>query len=397
MQKLLQEAQEMQNDLIAWRRYLHQNPELDMNLPVTSAFVKDKLESMGYDASYVLGSGITAIAGGIKPGKCIMLRADMDALPLQEQADVEFKSLNGNMHACGHDLHTTMLLGAAKILKANEDEIEGSVKLVFQPAEESMTGAREMLEAGILENPKVDAAVMIHVIPGTRLSSGTIIVPGGGPFSAASDWFDIVIEGKGGHGAMPESTVDPLNVMSHIHIALQTIISREISATETVVLTVGQMQGGERANIIPNTALMKGSIRTYNPVVRQFIFKRICDIADQTAQTFRASADTSIIDGCPSVVIDTNISEDVQQSLIEVFGEDLVADSSVLGKMSASEDFGYISEQVPSLTMLLSAGSADEGYSNPLHHPGARFNEDVLAIGAAAYAISAIRWLNKNK
>jgi len=397
MQALVQEAQDMRNDLSSWRRYLHQNPELDMNLPVTSAFVKDKLESMGYDTSYVIDSGITAIAGGRKPGKCIMLRADMDALPLQEQSDVEFKSFNGNMHACGHDLHTTMLLGAAKLLKAHEDEIEGSVKFMFQPAEELMTGAQAMLEAGILKNPKVDAAVMIHVLPGTPLSSGTILVPDGGLFSAASDWFDIVINGKGGHGAMPESTVDPLNVMSHIHIALQAIISRELSAAETAVITVGELHGGEKANVIPNTAVMKGSIRTYNHQVRQFIFQRIGDIAYQTAKAFRASADINFVEGCPSVRIDAKVSEDVKQSLVEVFGQDRVVGSSVLGKMSASEDFGYISEKVPALTMLLSAGSTDEGYANSLHSPKAVFNEDVLPIGAAAYAIAALDWLSKNK
>jgi hippurate hydrolase len=396
MDDLLQEARGMRGDLIEWRRYLHQNPELEMQLPVTSAFVREKLESMGYEVRCVLGSGITALAGGKRPGKCMMLRADMDALPLLEQTDVGFKSVNGNMHACGHDLHTTMLLGAARLLKAHEDEIEGRVKLVFQPAEETMTGARAMLEAGILEAPKVDAAAMIHVIPGTPLPSGTIIVPNGGPFSAASDWFEIAVRGKGGHGAMPEGAVDPLNVMSHIHLALQAIISREISATETAVLTVGQMQGGEKPNVIPDTALMKGTIRTFKPELRQFIITRMTDIANQTAMAFRASADPRVVVGCPSVIIDAKVAKDVRQSLTDTFGKDMVPDPSVMGRMSASEDFGYFSEKVPSLTMLLSAGSTDEGYSNPLHHPKAKFNEEVLPLGAAAYAISAIGWLGKN-
>jgi amidohydrolase len=397
MPQLLQEALCLKEDLVAWRRHLHQNPELGKDLPLTSAFVEEKLEKMGYEVGRVCESGITAMAGKNGNGKCVLLRADMDALPLREQGDGCFIATNGNMHACGHDLHTAMLLGAARLLKAHEDEIEGRVKLVFQPAEEPMTGAKDMLEAGILENPKVDAAVMIHVIPGTALPSGTFIVPEGGPFSAASDWFEITIKGKGGHGAMPEATVDPLNVASHIHLSLQEILSREIPASEVAVVTVGQMQGGEKANVIPDRAVMRGTIRTFNPDLRKFIFGRVSDIANGTARAFRASADIDITIGCPSVIIAPGLSRDLRACLTEVFGPDKVPSPATLSKMSASEDFGYIAEKVPSMTLLLSAGSVAEGYASPLHDSRAKFNEDVLPSGAAAYAVSAMEWLAKNK
>lgn len=398
MNTLINEAQSFQNDLVVWRRYLHQNPELGMDLPVTSAFVEQKLMEMGCRTVRVAGDGLTALIGGKKPGKCILLRADMDALPVWEEADVPFKSVNGRMHACGHDLHTTMLLGAAKLLKAHEDEISGTVKLMFQPGEEGAGGAKAMLEDGILENPRVDAAVMFHVATGGRLPSGKIIVPGAGAFTSASDGFKITIKGKGGHGAMPEIAVDPLNVMSHIHLALQAIQSREVAGKETAIVTVGIMQGGQAPNVIPDTAVMAGSIRTYSPEVRAFILKRVPEIAKNTAAAFRAEIDPDIITwGAPSVVIDGAVAGDIRSSLADIFGDAVPALSELDNmRVSGSEDFSYITEQVPGVMMILSAGAAEEGYSYPVHHPKAYFNEEVLSRGAAAYAAAAMGWLDKN-
>lgn len=399
MKTFIQEAQSFQNDLVAWRRHLHRNPEVGMNLPRTSVFVKQKLEEMGYLPTLIAGHGLIALAGGKKPGKCILIRADMDALPIMEDADLHFKSVNGCMHACGHDFHTAMLLGAAKLLKAHEEEIEGTVKLMFQPAEETLEGAKAMVEAGILENPKVDAAAMFHVSTGTPIPTGQIIIPDSGPFSTASDWFEIHIKGKGGHGAMPETAIDPLNVMSHIHLALQAIQSREVSAKDVAIVTVGMMQGGEVSNVIPDTAVMKGTIRTYSPEVRDFVLKRVPEIAKNIAATFRAEVGPNIITlGCPSVVIDGQVAGDIRSSLAEVFGDTVLNASELQNlKLSGSEDFSYVSGHVPAVMMMLSAGNADEGYVYPMHHPKARFNEEALAKGAAAYAVLAMGWLNKNR
>lgn len=398
MNSIVQEAQQIQNDLVAWRRHLHQNPELSMELPKTAAFVKSKLEEMGYEPHYVAGTGVTALAGGKKPGKCFLIRGDMDALPITEESGVEFRSTNGCMHACGHDFHTTMLLGAAKLLKEHEDEINGTIKFMFQPAEETLKGAKAMIEDGILENPKVDAAAMMHVGAGlSKAPSGVIFVPDGGAFSSASDWFEILIKGKGGHGAMPENTIDPLNVAAHLHIALQAIHSREIAAADNAVVTIGVMSGGTTNNVIADTAVLKGTIRTFDENVRQFIFRRIKEISHGVAQTFRAEAEVQIVEGCPSVVCNGAVASDVRDSLRAVFGP-AVPDPKMLGmqKMNGSEDFSFVTQKVPSVMMMLMAGSLEEGYAYPMHHPKAIFNEAVLWQGAAAYAIAAMGWLERN-
>lgn len=362
MKTFIQEAQSFQSDLVAWRRHLHQNPEVRMHLPDTSAFVKQKLEEMGYRPTLIAGHGLTALVGGKKPGKCILIRADMDALPVAEETDVPFKSVNGCMHAYGHDFHTTMLLGAAKLLKSHEDVIEGTAKLMFQPAEEPFVGAKAMIAAGILENPKVDAAAMFHVAAGIPFPAGLLIVPGAGAFSSASDWFEIHIKGKGGHGAMPETTSDPLNVMSHIHLALQAIQSREVAAKDVAIVTAGMMRGGgEASNVIPDTATMKGTIRTYDPETREFVLRRVPEIAGSIAAAFRAEVEPDIITkGCSLVVIDGTVADDIRSSLAEVFG-DAVPNPSILGNMKqgASEDFSHVTERVPGVMMMLSAGSSE--------------------------------------
>lgn len=210
----------------------------------------------------------------------------MDALPIQETSDLPFKSLTGNMHACGHDIHTSILLGAAKLLKDHEDEINGQVKLMFQPAEETLRGAKTMIDAGLLENPKVDAALMIHVASGMPLPSGAIMVVGENMRSAAADWFKITVQGKGGHGAMPNLGVDPLNISTHIFLALQNINSREVPPGEPTIVTVGSFHGGSVANVIPDTATLEGTIRTLDAENRSLVKERVRSIAEKTAEVF---------------------------------------------------------------------------------------------------------------
>lgn len=222
---MLQKAMALKDILIAHRRTLHQNAEIRFELPFTRAYVLAQLRQMGYAAEEV-GGGIVALAGNGRSGKTFLLRADMDALPILEESDVPFRSTTGNMHACGHDFHTAMLLGAAQLIKQLEPVLSGNVKFMFQPAEENMSGAKRMIEEGVLDNPRVDAAMMIHVMPGFPMDAGTAVFTGKGASYAACDWFDIQVKGKGGHGAMPDSAVDPLSVIAHIHIALQEIIAR---------------------------------------------------------------------------------------------------------------------------------------------------------------------------
>jgi amidohydrolase len=399
MQNLIQEAQELQETLIKDRRYIHENAEVHNELPITSAYVMTRLREMGYEPKEICKSGIVAIAGK-KPGKTILLRADMDALPIVEENELEFKSRSKFMHACGHDLHTAMLLGAAKLLKNHEDEIDGQVKLMFQPAEETLCGASAMIESGVLENPKVDVALMIHVFAGMPLPTGSIIIPKGGIFSASSDSFKVTVQGKGGHGAMPNTTVDPLNILAHINLAFQEINAREIAPGANVVLTIGQMHGGNSANVIPDTAFLEGSIRTFHKETREFVKARLEQIGNGVASTFRGSATVQFEKCCPSVIVDKSLRDQIFDYAVVLFGEDKLVDvNKAMGvsTIPGSEDFSFISEKVPSIMLCVAAGSPEEGHVFPQHHPRITFNEDALSTGTALYANSAIEWLKNNK
>lgn len=401
MELLLDEARTLQDTLVAHRRTLHENPETSLNLPRTTAYVIGKLIEMGYDPKEICQSGVVAIAGGKKPGKTFMLRADMDALPIAEETDLLFKSENGNMHACGHDMHTAMLLGAAKLLKEHEDEIDGFVKLMFQPAEETLLGAKCMIEAGVLENPHVNAAMMLHVFTGVPAPAGLVIVPLAGVASAASDWFKISVQGKGGHGAMPQTTVDPLNILAHIHIALQAVNARELPPAEIAVLTIGEMHGGKVANVIPDTAYMAGTIRTFSNETRGFIKKRLAEIAEGVAKTYRGTAIVEYTNGCPSLFNDKQMVDHINEVAKAFLPAQQVLDAAAvaggaLARMSASEDFAFVSECVPSVMVAITAGSTDEAHKYPQHHPKALFSEDILYVGAGFYANTAMEWLKNN-
>ncbi len=400
MSNLLNEAKALQDEIVRDRRYLHKHAELGMELPVTSAYIIKRLKEMGYEPEVLAGSGVVVLAGGKKPGKVILLRADTDALPIAEENDLEYKSVTGNMHACGHDTHAAMLLGAAKLLKDHEDEIEGTVKLLFQPAEERLSGAKAMIEAGVLESPKVDAAVMIHIFSGMPMKAGTLVVAAGGYSSSSGDMFHIEIQGAGGHGAMPQNSVDPLNAAAHIFIGLQEIIAREVAPSSTAVITVGQMHGGNAANIIPDTAFIEGTIRAFDERERELMKRRVVEISRGIASTYRAEATVDYRMECPSVYNDASLSEFSIRTNREMLGDGNVlsfTDAFPDGKMTGSEDFGYVSEKVPTIMMALGGGSPEEGYPYPQHHPKINFKEDVFYIGSAVYANTAIQWLKRNK
>ncbi|MNI02849.1 putative hydrolase YxeP [compost metagenome] len=325
----------------------------------------------------------------------------MDGLPIQEETELSFASLNGNMHACGHDLHTSMLLGAAEILKAHEGQLRGTVKLMFQPGEETLQGAKMMLEHGILENPKVDAAMMLHVLTGMPIPAGQFVVPEAGEaISASSDWFELIIRGRGAHGAMPSAAVDPLNVAAHLHLALQGIISREVSPMESAVLTIGVMEGGSTNNVIPDTARMKGSVRTFDAVLRDTIETRIHEISAGIGDIFHAKVDVIYTRGCPEVKIDPELNRQMRTTLGNTFGASSCTGLAQLipgGKLMGSEDFSFVSQAVPSTSVFLNAGNTGEGYGYPMHHPKTMFSDEVLHRGAAAYAAFARDWLESNR
>jgi len=393
MDEIVEMAKNLQEELRAHRRTIHGYAEVDMDLPKTSAYVKARLTEMGLEPYDVGPCGVAVLIGGKKPGKVVLLRADMDALLGQELSGLEFQATNGHMHACGHDLHTAMLLGAAKVLKSMEDRIQGTIKLMFQPGEETLNGAKAMVEAGILDNPKVDAAMMLHVFSGLPFDSGCFMIPEAGPVSASSDKFDIVIQGKGGHGAMPNFGVDPLNVACHTHLALQEIIAREVAATDPAVVTVGYLQGGQANNVIPDSAKLGGTVRTFSVANRDFIEKRLPEIVQNVATTFRASASVSYVWGCPSVVMDKALRNDFVEIINRRFGPDAFVKGAPFDKMMGSEDFSFVTEKVPSIMVALTAGDARKGMTFAQHHPKVLFDEEVLYRGTAAYAAFAFDWL----
>ena len=397
---LFQEAASFKDVIVANRHYLHQIPELSLDLPQTAAFVEEKLREMGYEPQRIGDCGVVATIGNGK-GKCFLIRADMDALPVAEDADIDFKSTNGNMHACGHDCHAAMLLGAAQLLKNHESEIEGTVKLMFQPAEETMEGAKMMVAGGVLENPHVDAAMGAHVFTAMPMPVGSVALMGAKMRMAGSDWFTIHITGKGCHGAMPNTGVDPLNVMSHIHIALQAINSRELDPMDNLVLTVGQMHGGQTSNVIPNDAFMSGTIRTLKNETRAMVKARMEAIVASIATAFNAEAKVEWGAGCPVLIQNEALYKEAGSYLRELDGM-MFLDLDQLGYSGASsgmgsEDFAYVSNEVPSVFLGVPAGRPDDGFIYPQHHPKARFQDEALPCGAAAYAQVALEWLKHNK
>lgn len=400
--QLLDEAMNYEAQLIANRRYLHAHAETGFDLTETLAFVKSKLISMGYEPIPCGKAGLIVLADGKKPGKVFLLRADMDALPIKEESGVEFSSTNGHMHACGHDMHTAMLLGAAKLLKEHEDEIVGTIKLMFQPAEEIFEGSHDMIEAGLLENPKVDAALMIHVMAGMPLPSGTIIISPPGVSAPAADYFEIKVQGKGCHGSAPNTGIDPLNAAAHILIALQEIHARELALSDRAVLTIGTMHGGVASNVIPDTVTMGGSIRTYDEETRNFLKNRMIEIAKGIATTFRAEAEITFGSGCPPLTNDKELSDCAEKYAKELLGDTGAFSAAQLNALSksdkssssaGSEDFAYVSQKVPSIMLALAAGEPKKGYCYSQHHPKVTFDEKALPIGSAIYAYTAMRWL----
>lgn len=404
-QKMLKEAEQIHDIVLRERRTLHQIAETGFELTQTVAFVKNELTEMGLQPTDCGRAGIVALVGGKKPGKTFLLRADMDALPIKEQSGLSFAAQNGNMHACGHDMHTAMLLGAARLLKAHEEEIKGTVKLMFQPAEEIFEGSSDMLKAGLLDEPKVDAALMIHVMAGMPFSPGTVIVSAPGVSAPAADYFEITVRGKGCHGSMPNTGVDPLTAAAHILIALQEIQARELAMGDRAVLTVGTLHAGTAANAIPDEAVLGGSIRTFDEETRAFIKQRLTEIAEGTAAVFRATATVSFGSGCPTLKNDRELTVSAERYMTELLGNEKALSAAKLNeagggqgsKAAGSEDFAYISQAVPSVMLALAAGQPEKGYCYPQHHPMVKFDESVLACGSAVYAYAALRWLAEHK
>ena len=392
---LLSQAQELQQQLIDDRRWLHQHPDIGFDLDQTKEFVRQRLIEMGYAPVDCGRCGLTAEIG--TPGRTILLRADMDALPIREEADIKFASQNGNMHACGHDMHTAMLLGTAKLLMENKDDLKGTVRLMFQPAEEIFEGAQDMIKSGALTG--VDAAVMTHVTAAMPMPAGTVIVSAPGVTAPAADYFTIQVQGKGCHGSAPQNGVDALTAAAHILIALQELHARELSADAGTVLTIGSFHGGTAGNAITDHAELCGTIRTYDEQTRKFLKERLADISRGIAAAFRANACVKFGSGCPTLKNDPQLCESFHKYLTDLLGPKGALSAAALSggkpvRGGGSEDFAYVSHCVPSVMLALAAGEPSKGYAYPQHHPKVKFDEAALPYGSAALAQIAIRFLS---
>lgn len=392
MNIFLNRAKELNNEILENRRKLHSVAETGFDLPVTTKYVTDKLTEYGIDYNVICESAIVATIGK-KSGKTILLRADMDALPMEEKSNLPFAAINGNCHSCGHDCHTSMLLGAAKMLKENENLLEGTVKLMFQPAEEKLAGAVAMINAGVLENPKVDAALALHIAVGQDdTNSGTILyTPGTALYSG--DAVTITVKGKDAHGSTPYLGVDAINIAAHIVIALQEIISREIPSSDKAVIIIGKIQGGNTCNTLAGTAVLEASVRALTPESRDFLKQRIKEVSESVAATFRGEAIVDFVYGMPPLVNDIHIT-----NLMSKYCEDIIPAKDIIETplKSGTEDFTSIAQLVPSTYLMLGVGSICEGYTYSAHNPFMTINEDVLYLGSAIYANCAYKYLIEN-
>ena len=377
------------------RRELHQIPEVGDVLPKTREYVEGKLKEYGIPfTENSHDSGLIAVIKGGRPGKTVALRADMDALPIAEENEVDYKSRHeGAMHACGHDTHMAMLLGAAKVLNEHKDELCGNVKLFFQTNEEGSRGAERMVNDGCMDD--VDAVFGTHIgcILSRDIPSGTVVaVPG--CCMASFDKFVIKVKGIGCHGSTPEKGVDPINIAAHIVINLQEVLAREIAAVKPAVLTIGKFNAGVAYNVIPSEVVIEGTIRALEEDVRQELAKRIGEISKATAETFRGSVEYEMIWGAPPVVNDEAMAKLAADCARDVLGADMVVDHIAAPNMGG-EDFAYYLMKKPGAFMFLSSADPKKHTDVPHHNPRFNVDEDVLWEGSAVFVRIAERFLNE--
>ncbi len=390
----LQLAEEMKEKIIGFRRHLHQHPELSFLEYRTAEFVAGILEEYEIDVERnVAGTGIIGMITGDLPGKTVALRADMDALPIEEQTNLPYSSSNrGVMHACGHDFHTSILLGTAIILSQYKDKLKGNIKLIFQPGEEKLTGAKKMIEAGVLKNPCVDAIMALHCWP--ELPAGTVGVRKG-PITAAADFLEITIRGKEGHAAHPHKCVDPIVIAGHIVSALQTVVSREIAPTDPAVVTIGKINGGTASNVIPSSVQLSGMIRTVNPDLQKRMPEIIERIVCKSAESMNGEAEVKYMSATPPLICHDGMVGLIDNVVTDLLGRDRLVylENPSLG----SEDFSFYANEIPGVLFRLGTHDEREDSRFPLHNSRVTFAEEALTTGVAVMCGAAVHYLSNEK
>ena len=393
----LNEAQAYEGEMRAFFEDLHRHPEPSHFENRTNQRVREQLRAHQIDMLCPKDNITIAVIRGAKPGKTVGLRFDTDALQMQELCDVPYKSeTDGLMLGCGHDAHTTCGVYVARLLKAHADELCGTYKIIFQPAEEGEHGADEVIATGLVSD--VDAFFGLHVW--SLYPTGTLHATPGGIW-AEPDMFKVTIHGKGGHGSMPNACIDPITAAAHIHIALQEINSRELDPAGFGVFTTGRFEAGKASNVIPDTADMWGTIRTVDPEqkVSALIHQRMTEIAQGVATAYRCTAEVEFSDYCPCMVVDTPLASNALTYMTELLGKGAMDMTPLTGGKpgGGSEDFAFVSHEVPTVSMFLAAGNAKEGYTYGQHHPKVRFDDSILYCGTAAYTYMALRWLAEHQ
>lgn len=396
MNKYLSRAEELFPHMQQLQQRIHSLGGVGYDVRPCAEVIKAELTDIGLEPEEICECGIVATVGGKKPGKTILLRADYDALPQDEQSGLPYAATNGSCHSCGHDHHAAMLMGVARILKEYEDDLEGTVKLMFQPDEESTTGCKRMINAGVLEDPHVDASLAIHIEAGSdRDTVGKVIWAQGVTYSAA-DQFTITVTGQGGHGSQPHKTQDPVTAACMAVTAVQHIISMEVPAAERAVLTFGTIHGGTVFNIIPNEVKLTGTIRTFSNETRELVNRRLGEIFESVCSAMRCTAKLEYSpNGVPPVFNNVELAKEMKPWIEEVCGDNYYTAAEPLS--FGSEDYAWIAERVPSVIMTLGAGVPADGYIYGAHNPAIRFDPHCMPYGAAVFANCVVNYLKAHK
>lgn len=382
------DAENLFEQLVDWRRDFHQHPELGFEETRTGRIVAAHLQELGMEVQAGVGqTGVVATLEGPEPGPTVMLRFDMDALPIEEANELPYRSrYPGRMHACGHDGHMAIGLGVATLMARHQQRLAGRIKFVFQPAEEGLGGAFAMIADGVLENPRPDVALALHLW--NHIPYGQVRVTAG-PTMASSSIFSLTVQGKGGHGAAPHKANDPVLAAAHIVAALQSIVSRNIDPLNSVVVTIGEFSAGTTFNVIPETAVLKGTVRSYDSETHRLIYRRILEMAKNMSTAFGCQASMETVAIVPAVVNDEAVTGVVRQAAAGVVGEANV----FAGRDMASEDMGHFLEEIPGCYFFVGSAGETEELRYPHHHPRFNFDERAMTVGVATVASAAAAYL----
>ncbi len=389
MSEFLAAAEALRESLVAWRRDFHRHPELGYQEERTAGIAAAHLERLGYRVRTGVGkTGVVGVLEGDRPGPVVMVRFDMDALPIQEETGADYASVvPGRMHACGHDGHVAMGMGLAELFAGWRDRMAGTLKVIFQPAEEGGNGAEAMIQDGALEDPRPDVFLAAHLWNDRPVGS-VDVTPG--PVMAAAERWTCRIRGQGGHGALPHQTVDPIVTAAYAVVALQTIVSRNVSPLETAVVTVGSIHGGDAFNVIPGQVELSGTIRTYEPGARETALRRLREILEGVAATFGAQADVEVRPLTPAVVNDYSVASVVRRAAEAILDPERVTSGE---RTMGSEDAAFFLRQVPGCYFFVGAANPARGLIAPHHNPRFDFDEEAMVIGLAILAQAAAFYL----